>query len=194
MIGCSYQALEFSFPVPIEPLWSKQVERWYQMDAPSYGLCQLWTEFPTTERPEALVLASPGGCNSADRQFVVQQATSPAKFVYTLPNIRASALLQLMNWQGPMLCVQDGTQTVVSALREACLLNAQYSSLWICGVWQERLAFRLQIGGTGSLSLTRQGAGGALATDVELLDWLHSPRRDALGIGAGLALQIGDPA
>jgi hypothetical protein len=127
----------FQFPAPIEPNWKSKVDRWYQLDAPAYGLAEFYEQH--RERlgpaPDLILLASPAASNATDYQFASQGAQSPAKFVHTLPNIRVSPLCQVMGWTGPVLCVQNGLKTLESALNEAkYLLSDQLKRIWVLSV------------------------------------------------------------
>jgi hypothetical protein len=146
---------EFDFPSDREPAWQAQVERWYQVDAASFGLCELWQNTAKGPLPSIIFLASPGGCNEMDALFARTGATSPSKFVYTLPSIRSSALLQVLGWHGPILCLQDDPQTVMSAIREAADVLAPGETAWILGHQrkEKHVAFRIALGSEGTLDL-----------------------------------------
>lgn len=134
------QHYEYDFPAKQEPLWASQVERWYQLDAPAYGLAQAYWELckPSLTPPEFLILASAGASNETDLAFVQGGATSPSKFVHTLPSVRGASLLQVMAWQGPLLCVQNDPQTWLTGCIEG-VEWAQTESMqgWL---WQTRKA------------------------------------------------------
>ncbi len=137
MTYLEHHSLSFEFPALSEPDWAAKVDRWYQLDAYAYGLSQAWWQLrgQLGERPALLILASPGASNETDWNFARTGATSPSKFVHTLPNVRASALCQVMDWSGPMLCVQQDPQTVVSGIREgAGLLGAQWPRVWVMSI------------------------------------------------------------
>ena len=190
-LACSCDFLEFAFPSPEPPSWHAQVERWYQMDSASYGLCELWTKMPDQVAPSLIFLASPSGCNEMDQQFIKSGAASPSKFVYTLPSTRSSALLQLMNWQGPLFCVQNDPSTIVSALGEAAALVEGQQTIWIVGSQHtdQNLAFRICLGNTGSLALQPSKAETTdVVTDVQLLNWLKKPS-SSLNLNTGWILQ-----
>jgi len=126
---------DFAFPASSAPQWNTRVERWYQLDAYAYGL----TEFYQTHasqlgaHPALIILDSPGASNETDFQFTAR--CSPAKFIHTLPNIRVSPLCQVMNWTGPVLCLQKGSHTEQAALEECHrLLQQKRSPIWLLSV------------------------------------------------------------
>lgn len=189
-VACSFDFLEYPFPNSEPPSWHAQVERWYQMDAASYGLCELWTKSSAHGSPDLIFLASPGGCNEMDLQFVKSGAASPSKFVYTLPSTRSSALLQLMNWQGPLFCVQNDPATITTALTEAALLNDK--SIWVLGSQhtQQNLAFRIRLGAQGQFVLEQsEQKSEEPATDEQLLNWLKKPTTPDLNLNTGWTLR-----
>jgi hypothetical protein len=112
---------DFVFPAPEEPSWSGKVERWYQLDAAAYGLVETYSSLREKlgSSPDMIVLASPLASNVTDRSFALSGATSPSKFVHTLPNVRGAPLLQVMEWGGPVLCIQDDPRTVITGLDQA---------------------------------------------------------------------------
>lgn len=133
----SYLKYTFQFPAQIEPVWSKKVERWYQLDAYAYGLAQayeVWKE-QLKLSPELLILASPESSNQTDLLFAQSGAMSPSKFVHTLPNVRGSSLCQVMNWNGPVLCIQSDPFTIQLAIQEGIeLVDSMGTPIWILGV------------------------------------------------------------
>lgn len=132
-----HHSLSFDFPATVEPAWAAKVDRWYQLDAFAYGLSQAWWQLQTelSARPSFILLASPGASNETDWNFARGGATSPSKFVHTLPNVRASALCQVMDWAGPMLCLQNDPETLESAIAEGTrMLGAQWPLIWVMNV------------------------------------------------------------
>ncbi|MBI3556414.1 MAG: hypothetical protein HY074_09145 [Deltaproteobacteria bacterium] len=130
----THHRMSFSFPAQNEPVWAAKVDRWYQLDACAYGLSQAWWQLKESlgPRPAFLILASPGASNETDLAFARSGAISPSKFVHTLPNVRASALCQVMDWAGPMLCLQNGSRTLLGGIREgAGLLSPQWPRIWV---------------------------------------------------------------
>src|ERR1035437_689374 len=118
MMGLDWYQHNFNFPLESEPEWSARVERWYQLDAASFALTEtFWRHQQTLEvLPKWMLLASPLASNVTDRQFVASGASSPAKFVHTLPNIRSASLLQVMGWSGPVICLQNDPETVLTGI------------------------------------------------------------------------------
>jgi hypothetical protein len=132
----------FTYPATTEPAWKDQVDRWYQLDAPAYGLAEFYQQNKDKlgPPPGLIILASPSASNSTDFQFVNSGARSPAKFVHTLPNIRISPLAQVMNWHGPLLCFQKGEQTLSSAREEATyLLSDLCPIIWLLSVNEHQI-------------------------------------------------------
>ena len=122
---------QFQFPSGEVPRWAYLVERWYQLDAEAYGLCQFFWENRQRlgPHPQLIFLASPCGSWPTDRAFA--QNPSPAKFVHTLPNVRASSLCQVMEWHGPIHTVQMGKESFSVAEREAERVDD--APVWILG-------------------------------------------------------------
>lgn len=58
---------------------------------------------------------------------------SPSKFVHTLPNIRAVPLLQVMEWAGPLICIQNDPQTPKSGVEQALLYLETLNTVWVIG-------------------------------------------------------------
>jgi hypothetical protein len=132
-LGLSLFRHRVAWPATQPPEWASQVERWYQLDPAAYVLADTyWTHREhLREPPRWLLLASPAASNFTDHQFALS-APSPAKFVHTLPNIRGCSLLQLMNWNGQVLCLQRDPDTVLFALGEAYrLAEAEGQSIWV---------------------------------------------------------------
>lgn len=122
------------YPSSGTPPWADRVDRWYQLDAAAFGLCELFHNQLSGrfEFPDLIVAASPDGSLATDQAFARGGACSPAKFVHTLPNIRISVVLQLMKSSAQVLCLQNASDTVESALLEACAFS-KTSKVWILG-------------------------------------------------------------
>lgn len=108
----SYFDLKFEFNinknVAYEPVWKDNVERWYQLDEASFLLCEAisdWQKQNLLKPFDRIIYLAEGGSNLADADFVGIQIPSPAKFVYTLPNIAPSVFLQLLKWRGSVVCI-----------------------------------------------------------------------------------------
>ena len=93
--------------VGYEPTWKDKVERWYQLDETSLLLCEAisnWQKNDLLKPFERIIYLAQGASNLADADFASSSTASPAKFVYTLPNISPSVFIQLLNWSGPVVC------------------------------------------------------------------------------------------
>jgi len=126
---------KFSYPSKQIPGWSSLVDRWYQLDAPSFGLADIYWNYKNTltNKPGMIILASDEGSLEIDLQFI--KSFSPSKFVYTLPNVRSSALCQVTSWHCPILCIQQTPKSLESAVAEAMTWACkEYQKVWICDV------------------------------------------------------------
>ena len=110
-----------TYPPKEPPVWAPQVERWYQLDPYAYLLPEAFSQWEkeVESRPDVQFLASGGASNVTDQAFVMSRATSPTKFVHTLPNIRSSSLLAVMRWEGPVFSLHRDPHTLAAAFREA---------------------------------------------------------------------------
>lgn len=144
LANLSFERFPISFPAVTKPVWSGKVDRWYQLDAAAYGLaeaCFQWRQLEV-EQPSFMVLASRGASNDADRAFVESGAANPAKFVHTLPNVRGSTVCQVMDWHGPMLCLQEDPSTLCIALVEAVnIVCEDLPIVWVLSTWREGSVF-----------------------------------------------------
>ena len=116
------------------PAWSTQVERWYQLDELGFSFCEAlyeWNLLEKFKKPDLVILAIKGGSNLADRDFVSNGSQSPAKFVYTLPNISAAVIFQMLKIQGKVFCVSEGEQTFEVARNEAAAYAKTGNSVWL---------------------------------------------------------------
>ena len=146
MIYARFLDFPFEHPAKEEPSWKGIVERWYQLDPFAYGLAEAYTKWKPLPAPAMILLASPQASNETDFQFATTGATSPAKFVHTLPNIRCSSLCQVMDWTGPVLCVQKDPSTLAHALREA-LAFLEYGAgapIWVVSAFRDETGYRAQ--------------------------------------------------
>lgn len=175
----------FQFPAAAAPVWLGAVERWYQLDAYAYGMADATHAWRSQllDRPDLVILASPGGSNHTDWLFARTGGTSPSLFVHTLPNTRGSSFCQVMNWNGPVLCMQNDPVTCLTALREATgLLSQEMSTVWIVAVQRDPArdthysAYLLSVSAAGSVATfeieQRREVDGASPSDAGLLAWL----------------------
>jgi hypothetical protein len=208
----SFQS-EIPYPAKETPAWAAKSDRWYQLDAPAYSLAQAFDLMKADlgVKPDFLILASPRASNLTDRDFAASGASSPSKFVHTLPNIRASSLLQVMEWAGPMLCVQNDPQTIVSALEEAFVLFEAEEALkriWVVAFEPTRarchyfivtrepsVPSALTVKVTGSASGAVLGAASPAATpgvkrDEEWLDWVYNKPSNSFNLSRHYTAQF----
>lgn len=201
MIELRPRIFDFTFPAPEEPSWSSLVERWYQLDAYSFGLAEAGQclAMETRLRPDALVLASPEASNRTDFSFARSGAASPARFVHTLPNVRGVPLLQVIRFTGLCLCVQSDPRTQLAGLIESTglmIANPSLRRIWAAGVvrlnerrfrvyfyelthgaidhsWQQETSFVIE---------KHENSGDAAAvkaTDNDWLSWMETGRTRA---------------
>lgn len=117
-----------------EPAWSHLVERWYQLDEVSYCFCEAlhsWDGLKDLAQPDLIILALDGASNLADHDFIQTGASSPSKFVYTLPNICAAVIFQVLQWSGKVYCFHQGATTKEFAMVEAHEFAKQGQRVWV---------------------------------------------------------------
>jgi len=196
-ISLQHLSFRYEHPAREEPSWKTVVERWYQLDAPAYGLAQAYVAWkPRLRQPPALVfLASPQASNTTDFEFARSGANSPAKFVHTLSNIRCSPVCQVMEWAGPVICVQRDPSTQLHALREAvaALESGSEGPIWVLSVFKpgsvpdasrihghEAHAFVLSResgeNGNALFQVSKSANSAHVLTDLALHQWLESPQ------------------
>lgn len=125
----------FVFPVTTAPPWAANVERWYQLDAYAFGMADAAYAWRRDPAPELVFLASPGGSNATDSEFARAGARSPALFVHSLPNVRSSAFCQVLNWHGPLYCLQHDPATFAEATEEARRdFRLSGRNTWVIGI------------------------------------------------------------
>jgi hypothetical protein len=180
---------DFSFPPAREPEWAPLVERWYQLDAAAYGVTEVyWRHRDRLQKPPSwILLCSPGASNATDRAFAHAAQPSPAKFVHTLPNIRSAALLQAMKWAGPVLCVQNDPNSILTGLREGLDLDGP---VWVVSVsGQSAHIFVLSEDGELKIRKCEEGnMANAASHDKQWLSWISKPEKKPF---AGMGLLIG---
>ncbi len=173
------------WPAQVEPSWKDSCERWQLLDAAAYALAEAWSNLVEKNRGLAelriggLVLACEGASNTTDHDFTRGGSLSPSKFVHTLSNVRISSFLQVSKFHGPLLCLQNGKETLLSGFTEA-LFEARMS-----GKLQLLISLRPQNSTTHEVLL-------ALIGDDSGVPW---PVEDTVGLGSlKLRAEIGDQA
>lgn len=188
-IGVQHLSYRFEHPAREAPSWKTVVERWYQLDAFAYGLAQAYVAWKPrfSGKPSLILLASPQASNLTDFEFARTGAQSPAKFVHTLSNIRCSSLCQVMEWAGPVLCLQKDPSTELHALREAAALLefGHEGAIWVLSVFRSAGAgyqahafvlsrpVRMPEEAAFEISITSEPA--RTETDSGLHVWLEAP-------------------
>ena len=120
------------------PAWAQKIDRWYQLDETSFAFCEAlhhWNYLQDHPKPQQVLLALEGASNLADFEFAadfaLNRAMSPSKFVYTLPNVCASVLFQLLEISAPVFCLNQGRETLAFAQAEARELAKQVPTVWL---------------------------------------------------------------
>ncbi len=116
------------------PVWSTLVERWNQLDDTCFTFCEAlcqWGYLAGVPRPDCIFLVLPQASNQADYDFVSSGAISPAKFIFTLPNICASVLFQILKHSGRTFCLSSGEKSIDFALTEALAFSKAGWSCWV---------------------------------------------------------------
>jgi 3-oxoacyl-[acyl-carrier-protein] synthase-1 len=129
----------FHLPLKEPPAFLSKIDRWYQLDGAALSLTLAYNDWRTMlPVPDRIFLASPSASNETDWEFTQSGGISPAKFVHTLPNVRSTALLQAMNWTGPVLCLQDGRETFLSAVKQAIMTARDLGeTVWVAGLYRD---------------------------------------------------------
>ena len=139
-VNVTVKHFDVAVPAQSEPAWASVVARWHQLDESTYAVVEAAYRyskaFPTEwerVRPNSIWLAAPGGSNTADYDFVIHGSRSPSRFVGTLPSIRSSSLALLMNWRGPVMCLQQGEKTMLKGFEEVYwhLLGSRSDPAWL---------------------------------------------------------------
>lgn len=187
MMDLTWFQSTMTLPTTVAPEWAEKVERWYQLDAAAFALSETyWRHRAALERhPQWLLLASPQGSNLTDVQFA--KGPSPARFVHTLPNVRGASLLQVMNWTGRVLCLQNDPATILTAIGEGMHLPGD---VWIAGMQpkgdrEERgftghifvLSANSQHGTLKIVKNSTETRETPLARDKDFLSWLNLSTR-----------------
>ncbi|QDK46254.1 hypothetical protein DOM22_14320 [Bdellovibrio sp. ZAP7] len=117
-----------------EPAWSAKIDRWYQLDEVGYAFCEAlyqWENLKDETHPDVIFLALPEASNVADFDFVSTGASSPAKFVFTLPNICAAVIFQMLGFSGKVYCLNKGAATIEFAKQEAQEMAKAGKTAWV---------------------------------------------------------------
>ncbi len=182
--GLNYYGFNFIHPAPTEPAWKDKISRWSQLDFASYGLIEAYlTWVASVTRPNFMILASPGASNETDRKFALGGGSSPSLFVHTLPNIRCSPLCQVMEWSGPVLCIQKDPYTFISGVREGySLLNSENPVVWVIAVEHRLLdphrahLVELKLNGKCRFEISEEKGTSLLTDDKDWMNWLEIGR------------------
>jgi len=105
----------------IVPKWAQKIKRWNQLDGAAFTLAEV--SHPLKKEilgTELVVLSSSLSSIQTDHEFY--RSPSAAKFVHTLPNVRATALLQVCELEVPVLSMENGQHSLFNALEEAISL------------------------------------------------------------------------
>lgn len=116
------------------PLWSAKIDRWNQLDDTCFTFCQAlheWNYLNTYLKPDFVFLVLENASNAADLDFVQSGASSPAKFVFTLPNICAAVLFQILAHSGRTFCLSCGKNSLALAQNEAKKFLENKKTSWI---------------------------------------------------------------
>ena len=118
----------------LPPVWSSRIDRWSQLDDSCFTFCEAlhaWDYLVGLEKPQFIFIVLPNASNEADLEFVNSGAASPSKFVFTLPNICASVLFQLIPFSGRTFCISKGLDSLPFALGEAKEMAGANKSCWV---------------------------------------------------------------
>ncbi|HRO67092.1 MAG TPA: hypothetical protein PL182_05975 [Pseudobdellovibrionaceae bacterium] len=119
---------------PQAPVWAHKVDRWHQLDEVSFAFCEAlsrWNDLKEEPKPDLILLALEGASNVADSDFVRSGARSPAKFVYTLPNICMAVIFQFLNLKSRVFCLSRGKDTPAFAREEARFFAQAGKTVWV---------------------------------------------------------------
>lgn len=116
-----------------EPAWKERVDRWYQLDEIGFAVSEAIWQWKTKDlpSPKLVILAMEGLSTVADFDFVNSGASSPAKFVFTLPNIAASVLFQVLGIHCKVYCLNSGTATEEAGVEHAQRFSKIYDCIWV---------------------------------------------------------------
>ncbi len=174
-----FQIHDFSIQADkkLEPAWAAKVDRWYQLDGPSFVMAELAYRLQTEPSPLALFLSGKEASSLADIDFVNSGASSPAKFVYTLPSVRSSSFCQVLSWTGPVWSIQKDPESCLSALQESLLFDGSWViDLRIHADHIRARCFLSQVEASGAKLKMLQKSSGISASDEEFFRWLEKPQ------------------
>ena len=118
----------------IPPLWSHLIERWHQLDDTSFTFCEAiyaWSYLKEYKPPNYIFLVLENASNFADLDYASSSVASPAKFVYTLPNVSAAVIFQMLNIHGTVFCLSKGSDSLKFALQEAEIFSKSGKTVWV---------------------------------------------------------------
>lgn len=116
-----------------QPPWSSIVERWYQLDELSFAFCEAlheWKNLESFPRPDLILMGIEGASNVADQDFIANPV-SPAKFVYTLPNIPAAVIFQMLKMNSQVFYLSHGKETLKILEQEAQIFSESGKKVWV---------------------------------------------------------------
>jgi hypothetical protein len=130
------QSIDFAFPIADEPLWADQIGRWYQLDRAGAGFATCAAELAhragaPVAAPDVVILPNGRGSFDADKEFADSKGQSPSRFSATLPNIRASYLCNILDWQPPLFCLNRGVHSLFYGFQEALWALKSHKSVLI---------------------------------------------------------------
>lgn len=131
---CFRSSLQKRLEPNFEPAWKDQVERWYQLDELGFAFCEAiheWEYLKAFPKPDLILLALEEASNPADKDYVLTGGQSPAKFVYTLPNISAAIIFQMLKINGKVYCLSHGKNTLTVAHEEAKAFAQSGKVVWV---------------------------------------------------------------
>ncbi|WP_413575233.1 hypothetical protein ACLVWU_13110 [Bdellovibrio sp. HCB290] len=104
-----------------EPAWKEKFPQWNLLNEVSYAFCEAlhrWEYLKDRPHPDVIFLALPEGSNLSDFEFVEDGAKDPGKFIFTFPNMQASIMMQILGFNGRVLCFNNGIKTSEFAKNE----------------------------------------------------------------------------
>ncbi len=102
----------------VAPSWASKVRRWNQLDGESFCLAEASFYYDSEVLPCSVVLLASEGSLNTDRAFQNSAKVSPSLFVHTLPNVRMLSYSLMSGFEGEMICLNKGKQTLGLALAQ----------------------------------------------------------------------------